>query len=104
MRILHLKEYQDVKNILFPGASETKQVFEAFIDIIEHCDNTPDNNTFSDSINFFAPIDESKTDEMAQIAIAYCKAVVVGFVEAHEKEKGGKWKLNFRTALAVKNL
>jgi uncharacterized UPF0160 family protein len=82
--------YQDVKNILFPGASETKQVFEAFLDIIEHCDNTPDNNTFSDSINFFAPIDESKTDEMAQIAISYCKAVVVGFVEAHEKEKGGK--------------
>lgn len=82
--------YKDIKDVLFPGDSETKKVFEALIDIIEHCDNTPDNNTFSDSVNFFAPTDESKSDEMAVKAINYCKAVVSGFVDAHEKERSGK--------------
>lgn len=82
--------YKDVKDLLFPGSSETKAVFEALIDIIEHCDNTPDNNTFSDSINFFTPVDESKSNEMAIKAINYCKAVISGFMDSHEKEKGGK--------------
>jgi uncharacterized UPF0160 family protein len=82
--------YQDIKEILFPGDSETKKVFEAFIDIIEHCDNTPDNNTFSDSINFFAPTNDSKSDEMATKAINYCKSVIMGFIDSHEKERGGK--------------
>jgi uncharacterized UPF0160 family protein len=82
--------YRDIKDILFPGDSETKNVFAAFIDVIEHCDNTPDNNTFSDSINFFAPINDNQTDSAAINAINYCKAVISGFVEAHEKEKGGK--------------
>ena len=82
--------YQDVKNILFPGDSETKKVFEAFIDIIEHCDNTADSNTFSDSINLFSPIDDEKTNEMAETAIKYCKAVIKGFEEAHKNEKSGK--------------
>lgn len=82
--------YNDIKNYLFPGDSETKKLFEAFIDIIEHCDVTPDNNTFSDSIGFFAPIDETKMDVHAMKAIEYCKAIVVGFMEAHEKERSGK--------------
>lgn len=82
--------YQDIKNILFPGETETKKVFEAFIDVIAHCDNTADSNTFSDSINFFSPIDDDKMDEMVDVAISYCKAVIHGFMEAHEKEKGGK--------------
>lgn len=82
--------YQDVKHIIFPGESETKNVFEAFINIIEHCDNTSDANTFSDSINFFSPIDDSEMDKMAELAIKYCKAVVCGFMEAHEKERNGK--------------
>lgn len=82
--------YRDIKDVLFPGDSETKKVFEAFVDIIEHCDNTPDNNTFSDSVNFFSPPDDSKCDEMAMKAISYCKAVVNGFIDSHEKEKSGK--------------
>jgi hypothetical protein len=82
--------YQDVKDILFPGDSETKKVFEAFIDIIEHCDNTADNNTFSDSVNYLAPIDDDQADEAWTKAMLYCKAVVVGFIEAHDKERGGK--------------
>lgn len=82
--------YQDIKDILFRGNSETKQVFEAFIDIIEHCDNTSDNNTFSDSINYLYPMDNSKIEEMSQRAIQYCNAVVKGFIAAHEKEISGK--------------
>lgn len=82
--------YQDVKSILFPGDSETKKVFEAFLDVVEHCDNTPDNNTFSDSVNLFTPIDDDKLDESARQAMLYCKAVVNGFIDAHEKEKSGK--------------
>ena len=82
--------YRDIKDMLFPGDSETKKVFEAFINVIEHCDNTSDNNTFSDSINLLFPIDESKVDNMALVAVDYCKAVVSGFVQAHEKEKSGK--------------
>jgi uncharacterized UPF0160 family protein len=82
--------YKDIKDILFPGTSETKNVFEAMIDIIEHCDNTPDNNTFSDSINFFAPINDDQAEEAATKAIAYCKAIVLGFIESHEKEVSGK--------------
>lgn len=82
--------YRDVKDILFNGDSETKKLFEALIDIIEHCDNTSDNNTFSDSINFLTPVDETKYDDQAALAIEYCKAVISGFMLAHEKEKSGK--------------
>ena len=82
--------YRDIKEVLFPGASETKKVFEAFIDIIEHCDNTADNNTFSDSVNFLAPADEIVTPEILMRAINYCKAVVLGFIDSHEKEKSGR--------------
>lgn len=82
--------YNEVKNMLFPGESETKKLFEAFIDIISHCDNTSDNNTFSDSINLFSPVDDDKTDDMAYMAIKYCKEIIKGFIEAHEKERGGK--------------
>ena len=82
--------YYDVKNILFPGDSETKRLFEALIDQIEHCDNTSDNNTFSDSIGFLTPADESKMDDAADIALMYCRAVILGFVESHKKEKSGK--------------
>jgi uncharacterized UPF0160 family protein len=82
--------YKDVKNVLFPGESETKNVFEAFIDIIAHCDNTPDNNTFSDSVNLLTPTEDSEMDTMAMKAIDYCKAVINGFISAHDKEVKGK--------------
>lgn len=82
--------YHEIKDILFPGNSETKSVFGAFIDIIEHCDNTPDNNTFSDSVNFLTPINDADMDEKATLAISYCKSVINGFISAHEKEQSGK--------------
>lgn len=82
--------YREIKDILFPGDSETKKVFDAFIDIIEHCDNTPDNNTFSDSVNYFTPVDDCDLEEAATEVIKYCRAVIIGFVEAHEKERSGK--------------
>lgn len=85
--------YDDIKDNLFTKSSETKNVFSALIDIIEHCDNTPDNNTFSDAINYLIPPnenDEKALNESAQDAIAYCKSVIIGFIEAHEKECSGK--------------
>lgn len=82
--------YHEIKDLLFPGDSETKKVFEAFIDIIEHCDNTPDNNTFSDSINLLTPIDENEMEAATQKAALYCETVVNGFISAHEKECSGK--------------
>ena len=82
--------YKDISNILFPGSSETKNVFEAFLDIIEHCDNTPDNSTFSDSINLLTPSDVSLTEERVLEAIRYCKDVIYGFIDAHNKERAGK--------------
>lgn len=82
--------YREIKEVLFPGGSETKKVFEALIDVIEHCDNTADNNTFSDSVNFLAPANEIVTHDVLMKAINYCKSVVLGFVDAHEKERSGK--------------
>ena len=82
--------YRDIKDILFPGSSETKSVFEALIDIIEHCDNTPDNNTFSDSVNYLSPADDANIDASAMRAISYCRDVLLGFIESHKKECGGK--------------
>lgn len=82
--------YREIADFLFPGSSETKRSFEAFIDIIEHCDNTPDNNTFSDAINFLAPLDESMSDECAEKAISFCRAVVLGFMTYHDRERSGK--------------
>lgn len=82
--------YQDIKEILFPGDSETRKVFEALLDIIEHCDNTPDNNTFSDSVNMLAPVDENDSNAHAAKAVGYCRAVILGFIQAHVKEKSGK--------------
>lgn len=83
--------YEDVKHILFPEKrTETQALFEALIDIIEHCDNTMDNNTFSDSINLMSPPDVDKTDERAQQAFRFCTDVVRGFMSAHVAEKSGK--------------
>lgn len=84
--------YKDISHLLFPGnvPTETRLVFEAFLDIIEHCDNTPDNSTFSDSINLMTPADTANTDERAMEAIKYCKDVVQGFMDAHMKERAGK--------------
>lgn len=83
--------YKDIKNILFPDKrTETQNVFEAFLDIIEHCDNTPDNGTFSDSINLMTPSDVEKTEERAMQAVQFCKDVVLGFMDSHIKEKAGK--------------
>ena len=82
--------YDDIKDILFPGESETKLVFHALIDIIEHCDNTSDSNTFSDAINYLTPIDESKLDESSMVVIKFCKDIIKGFIIAHKKEQEGK--------------
>lgn len=82
--------YDDIKDILFPEESETKKVFGALIDIIEHCDNSADSNTFSDAINYLTPVSEKDFDEGAMNAIHFCKDVVKGFVAAHEKEMSGK--------------
>lgn len=83
--------YKDIKNIIFPDKkTETQNVFEAFLDIIEHCDNTPDNSTFSDSINLMTPSDVEKTEERAMQAVQFCKDIVLGFIDAHLKEKSGK--------------
>ena len=83
--------YKDIKTILFPDKrTESQYVFEALLDIIEHCDNTPDNSTFSDSINLMTPSDVEKTEERALLAVQFCKDVVLGFIDAHQKEKAGK--------------
>lgn len=82
--------YREIADFLFPGSSDTKRSFEAFIDIIEHCDNTSDNNTFSDAINFMAPLDENLSDDYANKAIAFCRSVVLGFMTYHDREKSGK--------------
>lgn len=83
--------YKDIVRILFKENTETKAVFEAFLDIIEHCDNTSDNNTFSDSINFFTPMTNNDLlDERCNLAIKYCKDIINGFIDAHIKEKNGK--------------
>jgi len=84
--------YEDIKDLLFSGESETKAVFEALLDVIEHCDNTPDKNTFADSINMLVPMDNTQMDESAQTAIKYCREIVEGFIKAHNKERAGaKW-------------
>lgn len=82
--------YDDIKDILFPGDSETKLVFGALIDIIEHCDNTSDSNTFSDAINYLTPVNEDEVNDKAPMVIKFCKDVVKGFILAHKKEKEGK--------------
>ena len=83
--------YKDIHNFLFKENTETKAVFEAFLDIIEHCDNTADNNTFSDAINFFTPTTNNDLiEDRAELAIRFCRDIVIGFIDAHNKEKSGK--------------
>lgn len=82
--------YREVEDILFPGESESKLLFQALIDIIEHCDNTQDDNTFSDAIKFLTTEDESKNDVCAHQAIDFCYAVLSGFMNAHKKEQNKK--------------
>lgn len=83
--------YRDISQYLFPGKrSETKSLFEAFLNIIGHCDNTDDRDTFSDSINCFSPFEQNDLDQRALIAIEYAKDVVKGFVLAHTRENEGQ--------------